>query len=202
MAAIVLLVASDSWRGGPCICRRSQASGDPRPKMMSKTGQPSKHPALLAPQGYPRGLSQWEVKINTGCSPPQVYQRGLEAAPTSIQLLASLAQFHTSRLDLSAAQQAWQRVLELDPSNGYALHALGLQHQQAGEVAEARALFKRGLTCGGELVLGGVVPAGVVVQLQQQLAVPPCCCSRIHLPPEPPTEPLIHLKPLEVLGAA
>ena len=36
---------------------------------------------------------------------PQVYEAGLEMAPTNLQLLSSLAQFHTVRRNREAAQQ-------------------------------------------------------------------------------------------------
>jgi tetratricopeptide (TPR) repeat protein len=87
----------------------------------------------------------------------QVYQKGLESDPSNLQLLSSLAQFHASRRDYVAAAQAWQAVLQRDPHNGWALYALGLQHQQDGEMAAARAAFKRGLSCRGAAGCGAVV---------------------------------------------
>ena len=79
----------------------------------------------------------------------QVYQKGLETAPDNLQLLSSLAQFHATQRNFKEAEALWQRVLALDPSNGHALYALGLQYQQSGEFVAARAAFKRGLGCKG-----------------------------------------------------
>ena len=53
----------------------------------------------------------------------------------SVQLLAGRAYFHSAQL--GRAEQAFRRVLELDPSDHYARFVLGRTLQRLGRLAEA-----------------------------------------------------------------
>ena len=67
----------------------------------------------------------------------KVLQPVLEAEPDkpSVQLLAGRAYFHSAQLN--HAEQAFTRVLELDPADHYARFVLGRTLQRLGRLVEA-----------------------------------------------------------------
>jgi Flp pilus assembly protein TadD len=66
----------------------------------------------------------------------------LDAEPNarSVQLLAGRAYFHSAQLN--RAEDAFRRVLELDPSDHYARFGLGRTLQRLGRLEEAQAQLR------------------------------------------------------------